>query len=602
MLPCLPPRRPSKPLIGLVFIASGFLFSVNSCAMLPYPAAVVQMQSQQLVVAQVTNNPVTADQATVELGQQTLYQLLVAEFAVQYNQLPLAIKNYLEIAYRTHDPEIIQRTITIATRARDWKRGTEAARFWVSIRPNEVDAHQALAFMLLRSGSPDEVMAELQWMVTSLEEQDPSGRGFDAVSKLLTRESNKVLAIQIMRRIVDKHSNNAYAQFGLANLLASDQHAWRESIPLYHYALELAPGNEQIVELYARVLQRDNRIEDALTVIGRFLERNLDATDARMVYAQILIVAKKDEQALQQLRKIHAQTPDAAEVNYAMGLLLAQTEQLDEAEQAFKRLIHIPERRYAAWYHLAQIHAIQNRVEDALQAYKHVNRGQYRLNAQIQIAILLADQGDLNAARAHLQGITVHHVQEKVNVYRVEATILSDWKKYAEAMQVYNKALLLSPDNDKLLLERAMLAEKLDDLDSLERDLLSIIEKNPDHVDALNSLGYTLADRTTRYDEALGYIQRAYRIDPDSYYIIDSMGWIMYRLRRYQEALGFLRQAVIQQDKVNPNRVDQEIAAHLGEVLWVIGNKAEAQQVWDAALEHQPDNELIINTKKRLGL
>lgn len=161
-------------------------------------------------------------------------------------------------------------------------------------------------------------------------------------------------------------------------------------------------------------------------------------------------------------------------------------------------------------------------------------------------------------------------------------------------MGVYDTALDEYPGNSDLLYARAMLAEKLDMIEVLERDLREILSREPNNADALNALGYTLADRTNRYEEALELIKQAYELRPDDHYIVDSMGWIMYRLGRYEEALKFLRRAM----ELNN---DPEVAAHLGEVLWVMGDKAAARKIWNTALESTPDDERLLDVIKRFG-
>ena len=178
-------------------------------------------------------------------------------------------------------------------------------------------------------------------------------------------------------------------------------------------------------------------------------------------------------------------------------------------------------------------------------------------------------------------------------LYLVEGDILRDIERYDEAMQVYDHALQEIPDSTELLYARAMVAEKLGRIDWLERDLLAIIEREPDNVDALNSLGYTLADRTNRFDEAETYVKQALVLRPDSFYILDSMGWVQYRKGDLPEALKYLRRAM-------ELGKDAEVAAHLGEVLWVSGDREAARAAWKLGLEYAPDNKSLLAVIKRL--
>ena len=171
--------------------------------------------------------------------------------------------------------------------------------------------------------------------------------------------------------------------------------------------------------------------------------------------------------------------------------------------------------------------------------------------------------------------------------------MLTDEQRYEDALAVYSDALENNPDPD-LLYSRAMLAEKMDRLDILERDLKKILEQDPNHAQALNALGYTLADRTDRYEEAYTFIKKALDLKPDDFYILDSMGWVLYRLGRLDESVKYLNKALTE-------RQDPEIAAHLGEVLWVKGDKAAAREIWEAALQQTPEDTRLLDVIKRFN-
>ncbi|MEO5702275.1 MAG: tetratricopeptide repeat protein, partial [Gammaproteobacteria bacterium] len=202
-------------------------------------------------------------------------------------------------------------------------------------------------------------------------------------------------------------------------------------------------------------------------------------------------------------------------------------------------------------------------------------------------------QGDIPAARTHLQGIQLQDPQQEKLLIMAEADLLREEKKYNEALALYNRALTELPHDNTLLYGRAMLAEKMDRLDILEQDLRNILSREPDNARALNALGYTLADRTKRYKEALGYIKRALELNPQDAATLDSIGWVQYRLGNAQEAVQNLQSAY----KLDANA---EIAAHLGEVLWVSGDREAARKVWEDALKSEPKDEVLLNTMKRL--
>jgi len=205
----------------------------------------------------------------------------------------------------------------------------------------------------------------------------------------------------------------------------------------------------------------------------------------------------------------------------------------------------------------------------------------------------LADKGEVDAARGQLSAIVPHSPGELMRIYLVDGQILRDAGRSQEALAVFAKGLKELPDNADLLYARAMTAEKMGNYAMLEKDLKQILARDPDNVDALNALGYSLADRTKRYQEALDYIKRALDLKPDSYFVQDSMGWVSYRLGKYKEAVSYLRRALDASS-------DSEIAAHLTEVLWVMGDKQAAREVWDKALKVAPGNKVLLDVMNRL--
>ena len=207
---------------------------------------------------------------------------------------------------------------------------------------------------------------------------------------------------------------------------------------------------------------------------------------------------------------------------------------------------------------------------------------------------LLAKQGKIKEARRLLHNMSPDSLDKELRVYIAEGEILNSFKRYSEAFKLYTDALKDLTDNNRLLYARALTAEKLGEIDLAIKDLTSIVKREPQNAQALNALGYTLIDKTSRVEEGLDYVKRALELEPDDPAIHDSMGWAYYRLGKYEEALKYLRRAFAKLK-------DAEIAAHLGEVLWVAGDHAAAQKVWNAALQHAPDDDLLLNVMQKFS-
>ncbi|MFQ5488289.1 MAG: tetratricopeptide repeat protein [Gammaproteobacteria bacterium] len=233
-------------------------------------------------------------------------------------------------------------------------------------------------------------------------------------------------------------------------------------------------------------------------------------------------------------------------------------------------------------------------AQAAIDYYSAVSRGPNYLEAGLRMAALLAGEGELEAARQKLQALRAEVPAHGQRIYLVEGEILRDAGRKGEALTLYSQALEAYPADIGLRYARAMMAERLDRLDLMERDLLRILEQDSDNVDTLNALGYTLADRTDRYEEAYGYIKRALALRPDNNAILDSMGWVLYRMGNYEEAIQYLRRSL-------KLKMDDEVAAHLGEVLWVSGRHKEALEIWNQALEQFSGNKILLDVIKRFS-
>lgn len=522
-------------------------------------------------------------------SEDNLYKLLVAEIAGRRGRMDLSLENYLEVARTTRDPAVAERAVRIAVFARDQEGGLEAAGLWTEIAPESTDARQVYAALLLRAGEIDTAVRQLEAAVPNF--AGGSAEAYPRISDMLARERDKAVAVAVMARLVGGRPDDLHAQSAYARLLARSGQTDR-ALEVYEKILALDPDDQQTLITYARLLQRQGKTEAALGILTSALARRPESDRVRLTYARLLVDSKRYDDALDQFSRLSKRAPENADVRYAYGLLLMQTNNMKEAEAQFKELVARRERLPVAYYYLGQIAESREDIEAALAAYRKVNDGEHRLNAQIRAAVLLAESGRLVQARAHLQGLRSDNSQQAIRIYRAEAEILTKRKDFADAMQVYNGALQDFPSDTDLLYSRAMLAEKMDDLVMLEQDLRSILSREPNNADALNALGYTLADRTDRYTEAYELVKRAYELKPDDHYVIDSMGWTLYRMGRHQEALTHLRRAM----ELNG---DPEIAAHLGEVLWMTGDKKAAIDLWDTALESKPDDPRLLDVKKR---
>jgi tetratricopeptide (TPR) repeat protein len=307
----------------------------------------------------------------------------------------------------------------------------------------------------------------------------------------------------------------------------------------------------------------------------------------------LLVSEHRYPEARAEFQRLSRDFPDNVDVVYAVGVLSLQLQDYALAEANFKRLLVLPYRdRNTVRLYLGQIAEEQKNYAEALRWYEEVASGDQYLQAQIRYAQVLNHQGKLEAARAHLHEIEAGSSQARAQLLLAEAQMLRDANRSREAFDLIGGALESMPDQPELLYDYAMLAEKLERTDLLELNLKKLIALQPDHAHAYNALGYSLADRNVRLPEARELIEKALQLSPDDPFIIDSMGWLLYRSGKNKEALEYLRKAY-------STRPDPEIAAHLGEVLWADGERSEAEKIWLEASKKTPDNEALNGTIKR---
>ncbi|MGB5064994.1 MAG: tetratricopeptide repeat protein, partial [Candidatus Competibacter sp.] len=318
-------------------------------------------------------------------------------------------------------------------------------------------------------------------------------------------------------------------------------------------------------------------------------ERNL-----RMDYARLLVDAGQLDKARREFAILLNQNPKDTDSLYALGVLATETRQFDLAESYFLDLIKRNTRLADAYFELGRIEEQRGDYAKANEWYERVTSDDRYLTAQMRIGVVLAKAGDTTAVSQHFGTLRRKDPKNSINLYLAEAEALREGEHYQEAFDTLDRALALHTNDKELLYARALVAERLDRVDVLERDLRAILASDPKNGQALNALGYTLADRTDRHQEALGYIEQALVLLPDDPAVLDSMGWVQYRLGDNAKALQYLRQAY----QKNP---DAEIAAHLSEVLWASGQREEAKKIWREALTKTPDSSHLRKLQERLG-
>ncbi|HEV7393048.1 MAG TPA: tetratricopeptide repeat protein [Burkholderiales bacterium] len=525
----------------------------------------------------------------LELTEQLMFKLMLAEVALQRGQPQLAVPAYLDLARETRDPRIAQRATEAAWNARLTEPALEAAGIWLQADPGNARARQVLAALLVNQKQLDAARAHFeQWLAA---DRENVGQSFLQLSALLGRNTDRKAVLDLMRMLAKPYQKVPEARLAVA------QAAWNageEALALEEStaALKLQPDWETAALFHAQALQRRSG-DDALVFLSTYLKGHPQAKDARLNYARLLVAAKRYPEARKQFEALVEQFPENGDVTMAVALLAIQANDFDAAETQLKRAL---ESGYGepdvARLYLGQISEEGKRYDEALKWYGGVEPGEQYINAQTRYAGVLAKQGRLAEAREYLRKVRTDTAQQRVQLTQAEAQLLRDANAYQEAFDLLGEALKKMPDYPDLLYDRAMAAEKVNRVDVLEESLKKLIALKPDYAHAYNALGYTLADRNERLPEAHELIEKALKLSPDDAFIMDSMGWVLYRMGRNHEALDYLQRAY-------GMRPDGEIAAHLGEVLWADGQQEQARKLWADALKDNAQNEALQNVIKR---
>ncbi len=516
-----------------------------------------------------------------ELSRDTLYKFLLAEIAAQRGNLRLAARAYLEIAQATRDPRVARRATELATSGRFNDLALDAAGLWLDIEPSSGPARQALINVLVNSNRLTEAKPYLRKLLAA----DPARAGtmFMQITALLSRHQDKSAALALMRDLASPYPAVHEAHFAVAQIALSAGKFDVASGALKQ-CLKLQPSFEPAALLNAQLLARESNAR-AIEFLSAWVVANPQAREARLTYARLLVADRQTEAARAEFRKLEQEAPNNPELAVTIGLLSLQLNDLDTAQERFKRAIDLNYRDPDSLrYYLGQIAEERKRIDEALGWYAQVEEGEQQVPAAARYASILARQNKLAEARLYLKSVTIRSPQQRVQIIQAEAQLLREAKEYREAFELLGAALESDPDSIDLLYDSAMAAERLDHLDLVESRLKRLIALKPDHAQAFNALGYTFADRNVRLPEARDYIQKALELAPEDPFILDSMGWVHFRMGNPDKGLEYLRRAFAR-------RPDPEIAAHIGEVLWAMGRRNEAEKTWREALQANPASE-----------
>lgn len=524
------------------------------------------------------------------LEKDTLYDLIVAEVAAQRNQFNITLVNYILQARITRDPEIIKRAIDAAQLLKDIQAIQEMALLWADVDEKSIPAHQLLAFHYTLQKNYSDALLETEIVLNLGGEARVDSL---AVGSKRLPEADQLDILALYKALYQRHPKNIEIGYSLA-LVQKNLKQLEEALSILNPMVERNSEFEAAIILKINIIYDQGNLTEALILADDAYDNFPKNHNIGRLYASMLIEDKQLERAESVFKNLAELYPQAPSLKLSYALVMLETKKVEPAKAILLELLDSGAHQNEANFYLGRIADLNKDNPNAIKYYQQVKPSIHFEPALERSSFLLAkEEGKIDDAIKHLEALRATQPQLALSLWLLQFKLLSTIEEDARALATLDAAIKEYPTDEQLLYARAMIRETHNDLAGMESDLRTIIQNNPQHAVALNALGYTLANRTNRLEEAFHLTKAALTLKPKNAMILDSMGWVLFKLDKKEEALIFLLKAY----QAFP---DGEVAAHLGEVLWALDKKDEAQAVWQQSLQKSPDNKALIETIKRL--
>ncbi len=519
-----------------------------------------------------------------------LYILLTAELAGQRGQYDIALEGYLLAAKKTKDPRFSERAVMIAMYIKDNSRTNEALSLWLTQDPKNQSARKIATLMALRSGDKALALTHLNALL------DFDQATFEGVlleiTTVLEKEEKQALVSDALDAMLIQHPNLAEIYF-IQSLLAIQNKDRDLAEAKIKQALKYRPDWDKALLCQAQIDIYAGDLSEASALLKKALVKYPNNLKMSKMLAQVFIKDEHYKEALDLYHKMISNNPSDVESRFAEGLIYLQLNQEDEAEGIFKKLEGQAEWKYQADFYLGKIKEKQGSYKKALEFYDKVSDGAFVFDASLSAISLLQRDKQVNEANARLSALQSKFPKQIVRLTLIQAELFSQQKNYEKSFEILSKALAENLNQKEYLYARALIAEHLGKLDVVEGDLNKILAIEPDNVETLNALGYSLLNNPSRYVDAEKFLKKALSLSPNEAVIIDSYGWLQFKLGNFSGALNYLQQAYDKQK-------EPEIAAHLAEVMWVSGKRDEAEKLVSRLIRENPADEYLKDVEKRI--
>jgi tetratricopeptide (TPR) repeat protein len=518
-----------------------------------------------------------------------VFRLLLAEIASQRGELNLASELFLDLAKQTDSALLAERATRLTGFTRNGTIALEASKVWNELNKDSVEAQQALSEILIANNKLSEAKPILQKLL--LKEKTRTS-GFLYLNTLLSHASDKKAVLILVTDLAQPYPKLAEAHFAVAHAawIGKDQKVYEKELTAIY---QMKPDWEMPVLFKGQILAKESP-EKALNFYSDFLNKYPKSNDVRLEYAKLLTNGRKFNEAKNEFIKLVSASNSSAEITLAVGLLSIELEDYDLAEKYFlQSLKKNPKDKDQIFIYLAKIADKKNQGDAAITWLNKVGDGNHFIESKLIAAEIIAKKESIDKALVFLNTIKSDSQDEKLSIIQLKTSLLTRSNRHQEAFQLMQNEASNFTQSPEFKFDYALLADKLNKYDLMEKLLREAIKIRPDYAVAYNALGYSFADRNINLEDAKKYIELAFSISPNNHYILDSMGWLYFRLGKLDSALSFIQKAYDVQS-------DPEIAAHLGEILWAQGKKKEANDLLELSLQSSPDNEVLKEAFKRL--
>jgi len=525
-----------------------------------------------------------------DLDTKTLEELLVMNFASFQGDWATATSSAISVASSSNDFRVARSATMLALRNDDYQASATAAKIWLELKPDSINAQNMNILSLIGSEQVDAAKLAIEEQIG---EQDITDY-VKQLAGLLVRQKSAESGFRIADYMTQQYPKSAQV-FASAAYVAQTFKKYEAAEVWVGHALSLKPGWDLAAQLNANLLSEQNKLEERAAFISQFVTDFPHSVAMRINHAAELGRSEKYEDAYGLMLEVLKDAPKNVNALQYAAALAEQLDNTKKSEEHLSKALRVePENDEVRWS-LARLAAIDKKYATAERLFDEIRDQSMYVRAQIQVANMRNETQGVRLAVNTLRALQPRTQADYVQVAITRHYLLMGAYQYEEAFGYINETLVYLPGNLELLYARALVAAELGKVDITEKDLTIIIDQQPEHANALNALGYTLADQTDRYQEAKELIVRALELRPDDAHILDSMGWVSYRLNDFETAIEFLQKAY----DASP---EAEVAAHLGEVLWESGEREKANEIFRKSFLEDNDNPILNNVIERYGI